>query len=158
MAVQHSALTGADLHESKGAAAASINTVAIADGAGSTAWGKVTDSVMTGQKGYIVVEFNNISAGETIYVPFGMAVTINKVTSVIFNAITVANNTITCYNAAGASMGTITVAFSGSAAGDIDTLSPGASNTISANSYMRLVAGGSTTACRAYVMIEYTRT
>lgn len=38
--VQHSALTTTELHEPKGAAGASINTVPIADGAGSQAWAK----------------------------------------------------------------------------------------------------------------------
>ena len=35
---QHSALTGADLHEPKGVAAASAGTVYIADGVGSGSW------------------------------------------------------------------------------------------------------------------------
>jgi hypothetical protein len=38
--VQHSALTTTELHEPKGAAAASVDTVYIADGAGSGAWAK----------------------------------------------------------------------------------------------------------------------
>lgn len=45
--IQHSALTGADLHEPKGAAGASANTVYVATGAGSGTWKKVVpgDSV-----------------------------------------------------------------------------------------------------------------
>ena len=35
---EHSALTGASLHEPKGAAAASANEVYVADGAGTGAW------------------------------------------------------------------------------------------------------------------------
>ena len=42
MTVQHSALTGAELHEPKGAAAASANTVYVATGAGSGAWTSFT--------------------------------------------------------------------------------------------------------------------
>lgn len=38
MTVQHSALTGAELHEPKGVAAASANTVYVANGSGSGAW------------------------------------------------------------------------------------------------------------------------
>lgn len=38
MATQHSVLTDPELHEPKGAAAASVNTVYVADGAGSGAW------------------------------------------------------------------------------------------------------------------------
>lgn len=37
---QHNQLTGSDLHEPKGVASAAVDTVYIADGAGSGAWGK----------------------------------------------------------------------------------------------------------------------
>jgi len=162
MAVQHSALTGADLHESKGAAAASINTVAVADGAGSTVWQKISDSMMTSQKGYITVDVPVIGTAKSIYIPFGMAVTINKITSVIDGAIAGGNNIVVAYNAAGASMGSITITQAGSAAGDVDTVSPGASNTISAGSFMRIAvdttAADTSTTTNAIFMIEYTRT
>lgn len=39
--VEHSALTGSNLHESKGVAAATANTVYVADGVGSGAWSTV---------------------------------------------------------------------------------------------------------------------
>ena len=42
MTVQHSALTGAELHEPKGAAAATANTVYVANGSGSGAWTSFT--------------------------------------------------------------------------------------------------------------------
>ena len=45
--VAHSTLTTTDLHESKGVAAAAVNTVAIADGAGSTSFAKLTHSNLT---------------------------------------------------------------------------------------------------------------
>lgn len=38
MAIQHNQLTGADLHEPKGASTAAINTVYVSDGAGSGSW------------------------------------------------------------------------------------------------------------------------
>lgn len=45
--VLHSSLTGADLHESKGAASASIGQVAIANGAGSAPFGNLSYSYLT---------------------------------------------------------------------------------------------------------------
>ncbi len=46
--VDHSTLTGAELHECKGADAASANTVRVSDGSGSGTWQKLTiDSVNT---------------------------------------------------------------------------------------------------------------
>ncbi len=47
MTVQHSALTGAELHEPKGAAAASANTVYVATGSGSGAWTSFTTWLAT---------------------------------------------------------------------------------------------------------------
>lgn len=46
--VAHSTLTGSDLHELKGAAAAAVNTLPIANGSGSTAFSKLTASNLTG--------------------------------------------------------------------------------------------------------------
>jgi hypothetical protein len=45
--VQHSTLTGSDLHEPKGIAAASANTVYVADGAASGAWTATTSLTIT---------------------------------------------------------------------------------------------------------------
>jgi hypothetical protein len=44
--VEHSALTGSDLHEPKGVAAASANRVYVADGAGSGSWTTVSNDVL----------------------------------------------------------------------------------------------------------------
>lgn len=46
--VAHSTLTGADLHESKGTAAATVNQVFVADGAGSGGYSKLTAASLTG--------------------------------------------------------------------------------------------------------------
>lgn len=46
--IAHASLTGAELHEPKGAAAASSGTVYVADGAGSGAWSSIGTSSFTG--------------------------------------------------------------------------------------------------------------
>lgn len=46
--VLHSSLTGADLHESKGAATASLGQVAIANGTGQAPFGNLSYSYLTG--------------------------------------------------------------------------------------------------------------
>ena len=48
MTVAHSALTGSNLHEPKGIAAAAVNKAYISDGAGSGAWQKLTANQLTG--------------------------------------------------------------------------------------------------------------
>jgi len=47
MPVSHSALTGANLHEPKGADAAAVDTVPVSDGAGGTSWRKVASDEVT---------------------------------------------------------------------------------------------------------------
>lgn len=156
---QHADLTGADLHEPKGAAAASANTVYVADGAGSGTWQKVGLSQSSEVKGFVVAEHPDISEATSIYVPFSRAVTIDKVTTVIEDNITVANAILTVYNASSVSMGSITITQSGSAPGDVDTLASPVNNSVSADSYIRITSdGGSTTACRCQIVIEFTYT
>lgn len=84
----HSTLTGTDLHESKGAAAAAANTVAVADGLGSATWKGLPVAAIdpTGfknlNKTVLYVPFFNIPSQANspitqylIYVPFACTVT-----------------------------------------------------------------------------------
>lgn len=160
----HSALTGSELHENKGVSSASDNTVASATSS-ATVWRKVnanmidTTSIFTTNKVVLQAEIADVSTAETVYVPIPFACTITKVTTVLGAAITVADSTLTFKNAAGTSMGTITVAYSGSAAGDVDTVSPVSNNTFSADSKMIVETdGASTTTAKLYVTIYATVT
>lgn len=149
--VQHSTLTGADLHEPKGAASAAAGRVYVADGAASGAWTALQD-IYTGV-------ITDVSTAETIYIPIQNAGTVAKVVTVLEGAIATADATLTVKNAAGTSMGTITVTQSGSAAGDVDTLSPVANNTVAANTAITIETdGASTTAQRIWFSIAVDRT
>jgi hypothetical protein len=163
--VQHADLTGADLHEPKGADSASVNTVYVADGSGSGTWNKIgstsidTTSIKNTNKGKITVEFRDIGTARSIYIPFSEAVTITQITTVVDLAPSTADTILTCYNALAASMGTITIAVTGAAAGDVDTLTPASNNTVSANSYMRIATdGGCANTPNAMIQIDYTIT
>jgi hypothetical protein len=82
-----------------------------------------------------------------------------KVVTVLEAAIGSSNATITVKNAAAASMGTITVAHSGSAAGDVDTLSPSSNNTVAADSFITITTDGAsvnTAALRFVVIVDRT--
>lgn len=63
MAIQHNALTGADLHEPRGIASASSGSVYVANGAGSGSWQKVDHPVSMGK---LVTG----SSSERVYLPF----------------------------------------------------------------------------------------
>lgn len=144
---QHSALTGADLHEPKGVASATRGQAYIANGSGSGVWRDI---------GALTTYLADVSAPSSVYlvIPYDCAIT--KVSTCLQGAITGANAILTVYNHAGSSMGTITVAFSGSAAGDIDTLSPVSNNTFTAGERIRIATdGASSTTQPITITIEY---
>lgn len=149
--VAHSTLTGSELHEPKGAAAASAHTVYVADGAGSGAWAKIdsdnidTTSIFTTNKLVINARIDDVSTSGSIYVPIPVACTVNAVYTALGGPLTSANATITVRNNADTSMGTITVAYSGSAAGDVDSLTPASNNTFTAGQRMRIDTDGGST-------------
>ena len=135
--VQHSALTGSDLHEPKGIASATAGKVYISNGSGSGAWTSAGEIIT----GYI----DDVSTAEVVHVPMPFAGTISKVITVLEGAITNADATITVKNASAASMGTLTITQSGSAAGDVDTLSPSSNNTVTADSFITVETNGGAT-------------
>lgn len=174
---EHVDLTDPELHEPKGAAAASANTVYVADGAGSGTWQTVDVSVLdytallaalqadiddgdlelTG-KYFIRVTIPDISTASSVLIPVRIASTFVGATSVLGGAITVADANIAFTNSAGSSMGTaMVVAFSGSAKGDVDTFTATSNNTISANGWMEVATdGASTTAATLDLILEFT--
>ena len=135
--VEHSTLTTTDLHEPKGIAAATNNKVYVANGSGSGSWLPRTHTLFTTKE--------NVSNAGSSYVPIPYAGTIAKVVSVLTGAITTADAVITVRNSAGVSMGTITIAHSGSAAGDVDTLVPVSNNTVTADTFITLESNGAST-------------
>lgn len=164
----HSALTGADLHEPKGVAAASAGQVYAATGAGSGTWKKVTsteiDSTIKNiNKGTISGHITDISSGTAnqnrVYIVLPYTCTVVKIYTVIAGAVATADNILTVRNHAGTSMGTITVAFSGSAAGDIDSLTPGSNNTFTAGESILIESDGAgANTVPTTVTIEFTYT
>lgn len=149
--VQHSALTGADLHEPKGAASAAAGRVYVANGAATGVWTALQD-IYTGV-------ITDVSTAETIYIPIVNAGSVASVVTVLEGAIATGDATLTVKNAAGTSMGTITVTQSGSAAGDVDSLAPVSNNTVTAASKITIETdGASTTAQRVWFSIAVDRT
>lgn len=136
--VNHSALTDPYLHEPKGVASASTGKVYVANGSGSGAWTSKEALVELSLEGYI----ENISSATTVYVPIPFAGTVVKVVTVLEAPIGSADATITVKNTSAASMGTITVAQVGSAAGDVDTLTPSSNNTVAAESFITITTDG----------------
>lgn len=148
--VTHSSLTGANLHEPKGVATATNNEVYVANGTGSGTWSPIQ---------HVLISYlEDVSTAETVYIPIPFTGTISKVTSVLNNAITVADSTVTIKNSAGTSMGTMTIAYSGSAAGDMDSNSSLTNNTVTADSFITIETdGASNTAAKLWFSIVLDR-
>lgn len=134
------------MHEPKGITTATNNQVYVANGSNSGSWTNLPLAIHA--------TIADVSTAETVYIPIPYACIVSRITTVLEGAITVADATITAKNAAGSSMGTITVAYTSSAAGDVDSLDSASNNTISDNSFLTIETnGGSTDAQRLFVTV-----
>jgi len=160
----HKDLTGSDLHQPKGADAASSGTTIVSDGAGGTSWVKVgssnidSSSVKNVNKYTVAVQFADISTADFILVPCPDACTFTKATVILNNAITTADSVVTFTNSVGpTTIGTLTIAYTGSAEGTRFTFN--ASNSLTAGSYLKIATDGvSSTSAKATVFLNFTLT
>ena len=139
--VNHSSLTDPYIHEPKGTATAAAGRVYVANGSGSGAWTAKETLVGETLNGYL----EDVSSVETVHIPVPYAGTISKVITVLEGAISSADATVDVKNSSAASMGTLTITASGSAAGDVDTLSPSTNNTVTADSFITVSSNGAST-------------
>lgn len=148
--IEHSAISDPDIHEPKGISSASAGEIYVADGAASGNWSPVTDIYQC--------KLDNVSAVETTYVPIAFAGTVVRVTTVLGDAISTGDATVTAKNSAGSTMATLTIANSGSAAGDVDTATPSTNNTVTDNDYITLESdGGSTNTAELHFIVVVER-
>lgn len=160
----HATLTGASLHEPKGVASATANTVYVADGAGSGTWQTLTSSsintssILNVNKYKHSVQMEDISTADFILVPVPSAATLTKATTILNNAITTADATLTFTNSTGPStLGTSTITQAGSAEGSTFIFTPSANNSFTAGAYLKIATdGGSDTATKATIFLEWT--
>jgi hypothetical protein len=138
----HSTLTGADLHEPKGADTATSGQVYVFDGAGSGTPTTIANNNL------VIVTCNvvNISTAGSYWVVPGIAGDITTIYSVIDGAISGADCGLTFeINGTAITGSAITIANAGSAAGDVDTSSPSALNTITASDAVEIITDGAST-------------
>ena len=98
------------------------------------------------------------TAGQ-VYVVCPFSGNVTKVYSVINGALTTADEVLTVKNNAGTSMGTITITQSGSAAGDVDSLTPSSNNAVTAGQVIEIETdggNGSATICTLTILIDIT--
>lgn len=152
MATQHSAIADADRHEPKGASTAANGSVYVSNGAASGSW--------SWQPQAITLDIATLNTVTDYFVVMPHACTINKVHTVIDAAVATADKTLTLsIGGVAVTNGVITITSSGSAAGDIDSCTPTAANSVGAGAALKIAAtGGSTGDARCHVTITYTRT
>lgn len=174
--IQHKDITDPEIHEIKGAAAASAGQVPVADGAGEAPFDtiglasldtaalyadiedKIDDATIDTAKFYwILGVIADISTASKIIIPIPESVTFQSARLVLGGTIATANATITFKDSAGNSMGAgVTVAFSGSALGDGYTFTPGAFNVLTAPTYMTVETdGASDNAEPIYIILRF---
>ena len=140
MAVEHSTLTTTDLHEPKGVAAANADQIYIAGGSGSGTWTNADNNI------YLSVHEADVSTAGSVWIPSPCTGTITKIHTIIDGAIATANAGIT-FEIGGTliTSGAITIAFSGSAAGDVDSSSPSAARTLAIGDKLECITDGAST-------------
>lgn len=162
---EHSTLTTSQVHEPK-----HITSSATGDAgkvitpsstvAGTSVLRNLTDTEISSKKSYLAATIADVSTASSIYIPAPFAGTITKIYTALQGAIAGADSIIsTTINGVAVTGGNITVAFTGSAAGDIDSSTPSAANTFTEGQVIRVITdGGSTNAVALTVTLVCTRT
>lgn len=160
--VAHRDLTGADLHEPKGVATASIDTIYVADGSGSGSWKKVEATSLSGtsiknlNKFHVSGYFQNMNTASTsIYIPVRADTRLLQV-YVTQQSNNSANITLSFFDNLNNSMGEGLVLISaGSAAGNTYTFAPTAASVFTADTFLRVTTSGGGTACPGILDFEF---
>jgi len=162
MTIEHKDITDAYIHEPKGVAAATQDKVYVSDGAASGSWQKITvdqlDATSIKNTNLMVLSFDiaDLDVATSYYIVSPYAGDILKIYSVIDQAIATADTVITAKIATVAvTDGVLTIAYSGSAAGDVDSATPSAAKTVTAGQAIEFACGGQTTtaASRAHITV-----
>ena len=109
-------------------------------------------------KVYLPVDITNISSAAVVYLPCPVAGTISKITTIINGAIATANAILTGkIGSTTITGGAVTIPFSGSAAGQVNSTTPTALNTVAVGNNINFTANNaSTNTVRATIVVEIT--
>ena len=162
---EHNTLTGAGLHEPLG-----IDTAATSDAgkvitpdsvtANTGTLRNLVESEINSKTAFITARFDDIGNISNIYIPMEFAGTVTNCRSVIDAALATADTTLQLkVNGTNMTNGLITITQSGSAAGDIDSATPTAANTLTAGQYIQVTSNtGTTGTVNVVLMFTISRT
>ena len=147
----HENLTGSDLHEPKGVAAAAVNKVYVANGSGSGTWQQVaaaqlnTSSIKNTNLVPLTLTLNDLATAQSYWIIAPIAGNITKIYTVINKAIATADVVLTPQiGGTNITNGAITIATAGSGAGTIDLSSPSGARTVTAGGAIEIAGDGGT--------------
>lgn len=160
----HKDLTGTDLHEAKGVAAAAANLVFVTDGAGSGVHKKLTlssldlTSVQSPNTYRLTGVINDVSAPSFILIPVPVNSTFVSARMVLSGAITVADSILTFTRNDGSSFGaTVAATQAGSAEGTGFNFTATLNQTVTGPGYIKIASdGASTTSQQLFVTVTLT--
>lgn len=154
MAIEHVNIADGKRHEPKGASTATIDQVYKSNGAGSGTWAEIP--------GTHNAEMADVSAPSFVIIPIPFNCTIQSIRFTLYNAITLADSTLTVTRGIAAdAMGTQIIAFTGSAEGTTFDFTPSGNSTITASTqkYIKIATdGASTTTSRMAISVKYKAT
>lgn len=151
----HKDLTGSELHEPKGVASAASGQVYVANGSGSGAWtAKNADNLVFNQY-FLQDQMADISTANSptyFYIPVKSEMT--RLAVVLHGAITTANSILSIYINGVLFADSLTVLYTGSSAGQDQSVAIGTANTLNAGDVVEVrTNGGSDTVVKATVQL-----
>ena len=157
MAIEHDSIVNAELHEPKGVSSASNTTVYVANGAGSGTWRQLTvpdidtSAVPTLNKITLTLLIPDLDTAESHYIVSPYAGTLAKMYSVIDAPVGGADTLLTTkIGGVDVTDGAITISYTGSAIGDVDSCTPSALNTVTAGQAIEIECDGGTNTSAAH--------
>jgi hypothetical protein len=151
----HKDLTGAELHEPKGADTATAGDVYVANGTGSGTWtNRYSDIIALNQYWLTdeMADISTVSSNAYFYIPVQSEIV--SLSAILTGAIAGANSILSIYINGVLFADTLTVPFAGSTAGTLATVNTSTTNTIPPGSVVEVRSdGGSTNAIKAKITL-----
>lgn len=147
----HKDLTGADLHEPKGASSATLYSVLTANGVGGTSWtligpNNIDSSTLLGNKFFVTMQKENPAGTFTLYLPIPVNCTLSAIYATIDAAPTGANIQVDFYNGTSTLINSTTFTTTATT-GDTNTITPSSNNVFTAGSKLRIRNSTAVTTC-----------
>lgn len=154
----HKNLTGLDLHEPKGVATASINTVYLADGGGSGTWTSKNGDILNANIFALQGDMADIGAAlNSVFFYIPQKSQLSRLSCVLYAGLTTTNAILTIYIDGVLFADSLVVPFTGSTAGTKASVNIATVNTLNSGSVVEIRSdGGPANSVRATISLLMT--